>query len=104
DPLVTLSSASFPSGHVMGATLYYLFVAGLIAVSVQQWRWRVLACVTAVGLVLLIGLTRLYLCAHYVSDVLGAMAAGVAWLAAFLTAVDTLRRHHMPSRAGQERG
>jgi undecaprenyl-diphosphatase len=97
-PLVTLSSFSFPSGHAMGSTLFYLLLAGLIAVSVHQWRWRVLAFVTAVGLVLLIGLTRIYLGAHYVSDVLGAMAAGVAWLASCLTAVETLRRRRKQSR------
>ncbi len=103
-PLVTLPSASFPSGHVMGATLFYLLVAGLIAVSVHQWRWRVLAFVTAGGIVLLIGLTRLSLGAHYVSDVLGAMAAGVGWLASCLTAVETLRRYHTQTRSGHESG
>ncbi len=47
---------------------------------------------------MLIGLTRIYLGAHYVSDVLGAMAAGVAWLASCLTAVETLRRRRKQSR------
>lgn len=99
-PLVTLSSSSFPSGHAMGSTLFHLLLAGLIAVSVHQWRWRVPAFVTAVGLVLLSGLTRIYLGAHYVSDVMGAMAAGVAWLALCLTAVETLR-HRKQSRSGR---
>ena len=101
-PLVTLSSASFPSGHAMGSTLFYLLLAGLLAVSVHRWRWRVLACVTAVGLALLIGLTRISLGTHYMSDVLGAMAAGVAWLALCLTAVETLHRYHTQTRSGHE--
>ena len=36
----------------------------------------------------------MYLGAHYLSDVLGATAAGLAWLVLCLTAVDTLRRYH----------
>ncbi len=54
--------------------------------------------VTAVGLVLLIGLSHIYLGAHYVSDVIGAMAAGVAWLTLCLTAVETLRLRRKQSR------
>jgi|GEM_PF-4106987 len=39
-----------------------------------------------------IGFSRDYLGAHYLSDVLGAAAAGLAWLALSLTAVGSLRR------------
>jgi undecaprenyl-diphosphatase len=34
----------------------------------------------------------MYLGAHYLSDVLGAMTMGIAWLALCVTAVDTMRR------------
>ena len=87
------SSYSFPSGHVMGSTLFYLFVAFLIAAAAKSWHWRVSAILTAFMLVLLIALSRIYLGMHYLSDVLGAAAAGLAWLAVCVTAVDTLRRY-----------
>ena len=43
------------------------------------------------------GFSRIYLGAHYFSDVVAAMAAGAAWLAICLTSVETLRRHRHPS-------
>lgn len=92
-PLVTLSSYSFPSGHTIGSTLFYMFLTLTISISVKQWRWRVLAILSGFTLVFLVGLTRIYLGAHYLSDVMGAMAAGMAWLAFCLTAVETLRRY-----------
>ena len=49
--------------------------------------------IMTIALVFLVALSRMYLGAHYLSDVLGAMAAGMAWLALCLTTVETLRRH-----------
>ncbi len=92
NPLVTLSSYGFPSGHTMGATLFY----GLIALFATGWwvsrQSRVLAWSGAGVLILFVGLSRIYLGAHYLSDVMGAMAAAIVWLAVCWTAVETLRR------------
>lgn len=46
----------------------------------------------SISMVLLVALSRMYLGAHYLSDVLAAMAESVAWLAIWLTAISTLRR------------
>jgi membrane-associated phospholipid phosphatase len=43
-------------------------------------------------MVLLVAFSRIYLGAHYLSDVLAAMAEGCAWLAICITASATLRR------------
>ena len=98
NPLVTLSSYGFPSGHTMGATLFYGFLALLAWKNVRNRAARV-ACVmgTCLG-VLLIGLTRIYLGAHYLTDVLGALAAGVCWLVFCWTAFETLRRRRGSTR------
>ncbi|HZI33404.1 MAG TPA: phosphatase PAP2 family protein, partial [Candidatus Binatia bacterium] len=75
-----------------------LFLAFAIATCVKQWRWRVMVILFAFALVLLVGLTKIYLGANYLSDVMGAMAAGLAWLAFCLTAVETLRRYRHEDR------
>jgi undecaprenyl-diphosphatase len=92
NPLVTLSSYGFPSGHTMGATLLYGLLALFAWKTLKSRPARFVSLIGACLLILLIGLTRIYLGAHYLSDVLGALAAGVLWLAFCWTAVETLRR------------
>jgi membrane protein DedA with SNARE-associated domain/membrane-associated phospholipid phosphatase len=92
-PLAAPSISSFPSSNAMGATLFYLFVAIAIANAAIPWRWRVLAVLIALASIVVIGFTQISLGTHYLSDVLGGIAAGVAWLVFCWTAVETLRRY-----------
>lgn len=91
NPFVTLSSYGFPSGHTMGSTLLYGLLAMLAAQSIRRWRMRAWPFVVAVLVVGTIGFTRIYLGAHYLTDVLGAIAAGLAWLTICWTGVETFR-------------
>jgi membrane-associated phospholipid phosphatase len=91
--LFLFSGYSFPSGHTMAATLLYGLLAVFIVISLETWRWRVGVVLGAIVMILLIGFSRVYLGAHYLSDVLGAAAMGLAWLTLSLTAFDTLRRN-----------
>ncbi len=93
DPLLTLTSYSFPSGHAMASTLLYGALAVFAVSNLKAWRWRVLAVLFAVLLIALIDFSRVFLGVHYLSDVLAGSAAGLAWLALCVTSVDTLRRH-----------
>jgi membrane-associated phospholipid phosphatase len=91
-PLVALQSFSFPSGHTMGATLLYGLAAVLAFHWVRTWRGRIYVVAAASACILLVGFSRIALRAHFLSDVLAAIAAGLAWLAICVTAVETLRR------------
>jgi undecaprenyl-diphosphatase len=93
DPMLTLTTYSFPSGHVAAATLFYGLLAAYMVTKIEAWRWRVLITLLAFLIVGLVGLSRVYLGVHYLSDVLAALAEGIAWLAICLTAMHSLKLH-----------
>jgi undecaprenyl-diphosphatase len=70
---------SFPSGHTMNSTVFYLAVA-LILWSVFGRRIGLLAITIAAAIAIAVGISRIYLGYHYLTDVLGGILAGVAWL------------------------
>jgi undecaprenyl-diphosphatase len=80
---VHLDTYSFPSGHATGATAIYGVVTYLL-VRDRVRSTRVLAGVGFVGLIALVGFSRLYLEAHYLSDVLAGCSLGAAWACATL--------------------
>lgn len=99
-------SFSFPSGHAMGSLLGYGMLAYLLTAF---WPWarrhhRGVIIFTFM-LVLTIGLTRLYLGVHFLSDVIGGYAAGTVWLAGCVTGVEIARRQRglPPADRGLER-
>ena len=91
-PLLVESSYSFPSGHAMVSLVVYGMLAYFAVLALESWRARTAVVFGAVLLVLLIGLSRLYLGVHYFSDVVAGYAAGGLWLSALITATETVRR------------
>ena len=67
---------SFPSGHAMLGVTFYGCIAWLLARHFGRPGWAAVLLLWA-GL---IGLTRVYLHAHYATDVLAGFAGGTAWL------------------------
>jgi undecaprenyl-diphosphatase len=92
NPLVTLSSYGFPSGHTMGATIFYGVLALIVTYSIRGWARQVVVGWIAALAIVLVAISRIYLGAHYFTDIIGAIAVGLAWLAFCWTGVETLRR------------
>jgi undecaprenyl-diphosphatase len=95
DPLLSLVTYSFPSGHTAAATVFYGLLACYLVRRAHAWHVRALAVVGAVAMVMLVALSRMYLGVHYLSDVLAAAAEGAAWLAICITAVSTWHRRRL---------
>ncbi|MEG1451426.1 phosphatase PAP2 family protein [Brevundimonas sp.] len=96
--VVETLNASFPSGHALLATVFYLSVGVMLTRAFPRTRVKAYALGWAVVLVLLIGLTRIYLGAHWASDVaagwgIGAFWAMLLWLFAY--AMERRQRLHM---------
>lgn len=98
DPLLTLTTYSFPSGHVARATLFYGVMAAMVISRTAAWRWRVMTVLAAITMVTLVALTRVYLGVHYPSDVLAAFAEGVAWLTLCLIGLHTCWEHRFAEK------
>ena len=90
---------SFPSGHSSGiATL--VTIALVLAWPRLSTRQRRLALAVGLALVVLVGLTRMWLGVHFLSDVLGGWALGTAWTLLVAVAFDALPggRAALPAR------
>ena len=74
-----LPDYSFPSGHTMNGVVFYLALA-VIAWSIFGRRTGLVSTVVAVALAIGIGVSRIYLGYHYLTDVVGGILAGIAWL------------------------
>ena len=79
DPIAYGNGDSFPSGHALGSIVCYgaLF---LVFLPAARGAWRRVFTAVIVTLIAAIGISRLLLGVHYVSDVLGGWALGITWL------------------------
>lgn len=80
------SGASFPSGHAAQSVACYVTLA-LILGAGRSGLAKAALCGGAVLIVLVVGGSRIYLGAHWLTDVLGGYALGTAWVAVVLTVV-----------------
>jgi len=88
---------SFPSGHATTSAAIYGFLAVLIARKGTPTRQALAAAVAAL-IIGLIGFSRLYLGAHWFSDVVGGIAFGTTWIALLAIAYVRHNPPHFPVR------
>jgi undecaprenyl-diphosphatase len=93
DPHVRERSPSFPSGHSMGSMIAYGMLAYVLVLSLAPRRCACYGAVAGLALlVLAIGFSRIYLGAHWFSDVVAGFVLGAAWLALCIGLAETGRR------------
>lgn len=89
-PVASARGKSFPSGHATAAMVNYgallLAFLPIMAKRLRPWAWA-----AVITLILAIGFSRLALGVHYITDVLGGFAFGLAWLAASTAAFSVWR-------------
>jgi undecaprenyl-diphosphatase len=90
-PVAYGNGNSFPSGHALGSIVCYgaLF---LVFLPAARGAWRRTFTVVIVTVIAAIGISRLLLGVHYVSDVLGGWALGITWLGITAFAFELSRR------------
>lgn len=101
EALVTLHTFSFPSGHTAAATAFYGVVAAFLVSRTSNPLLRSAAVLAAVVAVALVAFSRVYLGAHYLSDVVAATCSSTAWLALCLSGVHALVRRRMDEEAAR---
>jgi undecaprenyl-diphosphatase len=78
-PYAGVDPYSFPSGHAALSIVVYGFLAFLVAHGKPGWQ-RVVVALPAVSIAVLIAFSRLYLGAHWFSDVMASLGLGLAWI------------------------
>jgi undecaprenyl-diphosphatase len=97
-PLVSAADQSYPSGH-SAYSIIYVVAAVVIGRMYPTWKGRAAIVGAAIGLVVLVGATRIYLRVHYFSDVIGGygLATGIFSVTAIVALVVTHLRQNGPA-------
>lgn len=85
--LITETGYSFPSGHSMVSMAFYGFIIYLVWKNVKKPVAKWSASIVLSILILLIGISRIYLGVHYASDVIGGFCFSIAYLILFTSIV-----------------
>jgi undecaprenyl-diphosphatase len=101
--VVETLNASFPSGHALLATVFYLTLGVLLTRAVPRRRLKAFVLGAAMLIAALVGLTRVYLGAHWASDVIAGWCAGAAWAMALWLVTWIVQRRHAQRLAGLRR-
>lgn len=76
--LFHLDTYSFPSGHATATAALFGYL-GLVLVDLYP-QWRLSITILAGVLILLVGVSRIYLGVHYPSDIIGGYLVGAVWI------------------------
>jgi membrane-associated phospholipid phosphatase len=105
--IIEADGFSFPSGHSMGSMTYYGFLVYLVirgkGKPLSKLGLAILLCLVIV----LIGISRIYLGVHYPSDVLAGFVAGSIWLVICISLLEIIyvykeNKHKLTEKINKE--
>ena len=91
---------SFPSGHAFSAVIVYGFLIYITWKLIKSEALRLIIFSAAILLIILIGISRVYLNVHWLTDVLGGYAAAFVWLVFCIIMVNTIKQYYRKSLYG----
>jgi membrane-associated phospholipid phosphatase len=86
------SGYSFPSGHAMGSMVVFGSLAYVMARIHGRWRLRSATIAALLSSILAVGLSRVYLGVHWISDIAAGYVAGMVWLVVATVTFETFWR------------
>ena len=95
------TGAAFPSGHATQSAAFYAMLAIILGTGVT-FRRRAILWSAAALIVLIVGASRIYLAAHWLTDVLAGYALGATWVAIVVAVLLTTSRSPGKAKAEQE--
>lgn len=107
NPLLAAAKGfSFPSGHALMSVTFYGLIILIVWQNVKQTWLKWTLSVFLVLLIIVIGLSRVYLRVHYASDVLAGFSVGLVWLLLSLWILSKMEKYNKrnpaaPNNAGE---
>lgn len=96
--LVTEATYSLPSGHTFVAIAFYGLFVYFIIQSGKNKFIKTISFIAGISLIILIGTSRIYLGAHWPSDVFAGIAVGLAWLSIIITSLKIKKKFNPPKK------
>jgi undecaprenyl-diphosphatase len=95
EPLVYEVSYSFPSAHAMNSFIFYTAISYLVTRKIKNKALEYTCIVLAIMTILAIGMSRIYLGAHFPSDVIAGYMAGFCWFVTVLVFEKTIYAYQL---------
>ena len=92
-PVYLNDSFSFPSGHATLAVAFYGFVIYLFRKEIKNQKTKTFLIIISLAIILIIGISRLYLDMHFFTDILGGYFLGFMWIILGIMAGKTILKN-----------
>lgn len=96
DAVVHENNASYPSGHSMGSAIGYGMLGYALVLPQSRRPRRIATILLMIAVVLMVGFSRIFLRAHWFSDVVAGWSIGVCWLFFCAGWLESYRRKSTP--------